>query len=247
MITGDLDARPCRDVEPVRCLRHLRAGGASDLGALLGDAMAQANALGPGAHVIALTDGRPSIGQIKGEVLARDAARDAASAQATLHTVAIGHAPDRDLLHEIARRGGGHALSFEPNERAAHHVGHILDRASAALVRGVRVSIVDGEVTDLHPAQPVNVAAGEHMAISGRLVGERATLEVRGTLDGRPWSRRVTIEKRDAVPDAIIPRQWARDQIEAMIHRGDARADVVHISRNVRRHEPVHVVSGAGE
>jgi hypothetical protein len=237
-VYGDLKAHACQlspwqggteaEVGVARCLNRRMARGASDLRWLIGAAM-QAAASMDGADIVLFADGAPSVGELDVDLIIAEARARAARADARLHTLAIGHTPDEELMRQLARATGGHAARLLPSSDPAIGIEDLLRRRRLALIEDVRVEVVSGEVQDLI-APPSYVARGEPALAMGRLASEGATLRFTGTYAGQPLRHEVQITKKQAKQAPIMGRFWARAKIGQQMTARAPRAEVVATS-----------------
>lgn len=211
------------------CLAPRMARGASDLAALLGGALATAKAGRAGTHVVVLSDGVPSLGELDADLLASGVAASARDADANVHAVAVGHDVDEDLLRALARAGGGHAVRLRPDgvvDAVAETLGHLM---RVPVVTDVRAEVVDGDVSDVvvpHTA----VARGEPAAVLGRMKGSGATLRLHGTLRGAALTKDVALAAASGDENPLVVRAWARAKIGALSADNAARDEIVALS-----------------
>ena len=238
IVMGDLDVARCDgvtdrgDLEAARsCLAARQAGGGTDLGKLALEALRAAREIEGATSVVLLTDGVASLGELDGDLM-RDAVVKQLDGQDTsLHTVAIGHAPDEDFLTALARAGGGHSVRLTPATSVAAALEALAPRMDEPLVTQLQVSASDGVVEGLVPHHPFNLARGEHGAIMGRLDSDSAVVRVQGSWNGAPIDESFTLTApKPSQREDLLVNFWARAVIDDM-QRGRAnRAKIVETS-----------------
>ena len=219
--TDTLQAKACMEARPI--------AGATDLWRLLEAATESALETGRPTSVVLLTDGVATTGELDGEALRERLAARVEGREVTLHTVAIGHDPDEDLLTLLAQRGGGHSVRMTPATPVAATVETLSPLFDAPLVREITATVVEGEVEGLTPERPLNQHRTQPQAFMGRLKSPRAVIEIRGTYAGRPVSERFVIEAPDQ-QGGLLRGFWARAWIADMERRAVERRDVVATS-----------------
>ncbi len=237
-VYGDLSVYACElspwsagtqaEVGLASCLNTRMARGASDLRWLIGAAMQAAEQLDD-ADVVLFADGAPSVGELDADLILAEASARAARVGARLHTMAIGHSPDEELLRQLARAAGGHSGRLLPSADPAVGIEELRWRLGLALIEDVAVEVVSGEVQDLIPP-PAFVARGEPALVMGRLASQGATLRFSGTYAGQQLSHEVQVNKKAAKEAPIVGRFWARAKIGQQMTARAPREEVVTTS-----------------
>ena len=156
----------------------------SNFEAGLGQAMQQTFPPGRVNHVIFLTDGLPTVGEIEPRALS--ALVDQWSAgQARLFTIGVGRDVDQGVLSALAEEHQGEAyfLSEEGDIEAA--LRELFAAFTVPLLRLDELSFDPVEIHDVHPRGVETLAAGRELFQVGRYRGGGAfTLRVSGHLGG---------------------------------------------------------------
>lgn len=174
--------------------------------------------------VVLLTDGQVgNEARILAEVLKqRQGAR--------VFTFGIGTAVSDVLLRDLARHTEGGMELIHPGERIDEKVVATFARATAATVRNLSVKLRNLEAGELAPEQHSTLVDGEAWTLFGRYVAAgEGVAQLRGELDGKPWTLDVPMRlpERDSHP--ALPRLWASERIrdlQAMQVQG-RRADAM--------------------
>jgi len=234
VVHGDLRAEACA-AAPIQapaaapsCLDALDAGGATDLGALLGAAIDAARPMaGSPTAIVVFTDGVASYGQLDGDLLRSTTVKALGEVGASLHTVAIGHEPDEGFLATLAAEGRGHSVRMTPQDTPTsivETVGHVVHEP---LLSDITVEAIGGKVEGLVPHHGVHLARGESLAVMGRLDEGKTSVRVRGMYNGQPIERTFDLDGSAASPDNdLVVNFWARAVIEE-IERGHANRDKI--------------------
>lgn len=235
IITGDLEVNVCGEgldaSAALACLKGVRSGGASDLGEMIEKAGSAARKLGRSSHTFLIGDGVATIGEMDGELLEAKVKYQFEDPKHTFHTLAMGHGPNEEGLRTMARIGGGQTLRIIPGEPEPLTAVRMQSAVRSALLEGIEIKVVDGEVKELVPAKPMRMAHGEQLGIFG-VANKNATLEVTGTYLGKAWKRTIKVgenKSKDATSPQIA-RFWARGRIADMLDENAPRPDVVALS-----------------
>ncbi len=193
LIPGPVAATPEAIAAARRTLAALAAGGATEMAQAIERALKPLRADSQ-RQVILLTDGY--IG-FENEVVANVLARLPAGAR--VHTVGIGHAPNRTLTRGAARAGRG----VELLTATAADVEAVTARLLKATVAPVlsELAIAGDAVKAVAPVRPRDVLAGQPLHVAVELGAGGGTLEVTGSVAGSrtPWVQRLQVEPRTAV------------------------------------------------
>lgn len=209
LVHGDYRSRRCR-ARMLECLRALEPGGASDLGALLGTAIAEARALPGPSSILLISDGTPSLGPRLPSALIAAAKRRIGGRDISVHTVPVGHEINTRLLRRLAEELAGLYSDAEPRVLAAS----LMD----TVVTDVAVTAVAGDVLEIVGTDTGNLPASAGFTVLGKLVSGTATVRLRGRVVGpsagrsgtHSIDRLVTIDPRGKSRDPHLVTRWAR-------------------------------------
>ena len=189
-------------------------GGTNIIGALR-EAMPRAAATGNGrlSLVLFLTDGAPSVGEQRPEVIA-DSAR-AWRGERRLFTFGLGSDVNVSLLEQLALSGRGTAQFARPEENVERMVGLTASRLMAPVVTDLHVRADGVRLVRTMPAGAQDLFAGQDLVLLTQYEGTG-----RGTLhfDGRTpsgnvsWTQDVNFPDRETA-NAFVPRLWATQRI----------------------------------
>ena len=191
--------------------------GVSNFEAGLGRAMQQAFPASRVNHVIFLTDGLPTLGEVELEPLSELVSQWAAG-QARLFTIGVGRDVDRGFLTGLAEdhRGEAYFLSEEGDIEAA------LQALFESLVFPVllldELSFDPVEIHDVHPRGVEALAAGRELFQVGRYRGGGTfTLSLTGHVGDENVSLDFPLEfTQTDVSGSLIPRLWAYQKVQAL-------------------------------
>jgi hypothetical protein len=135
---------------------------------------------------------------------------------------------NRYLLDELAREGRGQVQYFLPGSSVRDEVATFYDRVKCPYLTDVQLVWRGVDVEDAQPSRVPDLFGGQPLCVQARYRGGRnASLEVRGNIAGRPWSKRVVLDlpQRES-GDPAIGALWARARIADLeredLHGADA-------------------------
>ncbi len=192
--------------------------GVSNFEAGLGRAMQQAFPVGRVNHVIFLTDGLPTLGELALEPLSEMVGQWSAG-QARLFTIGVGRDVDQGFLRGLAEehRGEAYFLSEEGDIEAA--LQDLFESFTFPVLLLAELSFDQVEIHDVHPRGVEALAAGRELFQVGRYRGGGTfTLSLTGHLgEDENVSLDFPLEfTQTDVSGALIPRLWAYQKIQAL-------------------------------
>ena len=190
------------------------AGGTNIMGALR-EAMPRDAATQNGrlSIVLFLTDGAPSVGEQRAEVIA-DSAR-AWRGDRRLFTFGLGTDVNVSLLEQLALSGRGSAQFARPEENVERMVGITASRLMAPVVTDLRVRAEGARLMRTLPAGPVDLFAGQDLVLLTQYEGTgRGRLVFEGHTPNGPvtWTQDVNFPDRETANN-FVPRLWATQRI----------------------------------
>ena len=213
--------------------------GASDLVAILGEALASARSGGQGSdrelHLVYVGDGAASVGHRRAGSLGAEM-RSLFEGKAQLTTVGIGQDADAPALASMARGGGGHYVPFVPGQRSNAAALAILETTYGASLRAASLELPQG-LTAVAPSELSTVRNGQEILVAARM--DRGSLQgelvLRGKVAGGVFEQRypVTLQTETAAGNAFVPRLWASKRIAALTEQGraESQAEVIALSK----------------
>ena len=191
--------------------------GVSNFEAGLGHAMQQAFPVGRVNHVIFLTDGLPTLGEVGLEPLSELVGQWSAD-QARLFTIGVGRDVDQGFLSGLAEehRGEAYFLSDEGDIEAA--LQELFESFTFPVLLLDELSFDQVEIHDIHPRGVEALAAGRELFQVGRYRdGGIFTLSVTGRVGEENVSVDFPLEfTQTDVSGNLIPRLWAYQKIQAL-------------------------------
>ncbi|MDE2812069.1 MAG: VWA domain-containing protein, partial [Gemmatimonadota bacterium] len=191
--------------------------GVSNFEAGLGRAMQQAFPANRVNHVIFLTDGLPTLGELGLESLS-ELIGEWSAGQARLFTIGVGRDVDQGFLRGLAEdhRGEAYFLSEEGDIEAA--LQDLFESFTFPILLLDELSFDQVEIHDIHPRGVEALAAGRELFQVGRYRGGGTfTLSLTGHVGEENVSVDFPLEfTQTDVSGSLIPRLWAYQKIQAL-------------------------------
>ena len=191
--------------------------GVSNFEAGLGRAMQQAFPANRVNHVIFLTDGLPTLGEVELEPLS-ELIGEWSAGQARLFTIGVGRDVDQEFLTGLAEehRGEAYFLAEEGDIEAA--LQDLFESFTFPILLLDELSFDQVEIHDVHPRGVETLAAGRELFQVGRYRGGGTfTLSLIGHVGEEGVSVDFPLEfTQSDVSGSLIPRLWAYQKIQAL-------------------------------
>ena len=191
--------------------------GVSNFEAGLGRAMQQAFPANRVNHVIFLTDGLPTLGELGLESLS-ELIGEWSAGQARLFTIGVGRDVDQGFLSGLAEdhRGEAYFLSEEGDIEAA--LQDLFESFTFPILLLDELSFDQVEIHDVHPRGVEALAAGRELFQVGRYRGGGTfTLSLTGHVGEENVSVDFPLEfTQTDVSGSLIPRLWAYEKVQAL-------------------------------
>ena len=127
-----------------------------------------------------------------------------------LFMVGIGAAPNGHLMRHAAEIGRGSFTAIHTVDQVAERTRALYAKLEEPAATGLRASFTE-EGAEVTPDPLPDLYRGEPLTLAARLAKGTGGLTVSGTVDGRPWSR--TLSLSEAAPGTGISKVWARARI----------------------------------
>ena len=216
-VEAPVPADPSNKEAALAFLNRQDALGVSNFEAGLAQAMQQTFPPGRVNHVIFLTDGLPTVGEIELRALS-ELVGEWSAGQARLFTIGVGRDVDRGFLTGLAEEHQGEAyfLSEEGDIEAALRELFVAFTFPVLLLDELTFDPV--EIHDVHPRGVEALAAGRELFQVGRYrSGGSFTLTVSGHVgeESVTWDFPLEFTQVD-VSGEQIPRLWAHQKVQAL-------------------------------
>jgi Ca-activated chloride channel family protein len=196
-----------------RYLDALRAEGSTNISGALEEALDTRNDNERLPLIVFLTDGEPTVGVRNPDEIAAIAARRRGDAR--LFTVGVSADVNSTLIERLAVEGRGTAHFVRAGEDVERPVSLLASRLTSPVLTNVRVSVDGVRLTQVLPAGPIDIFAGQDLVLLARYEGDgNATVRIEGrSTDGRSsWSSSAQFSRRTN-GNAFVPRLWAAQRI----------------------------------
>ena len=191
--------------------------GVSNFEAGLGRAMQQDFPAGRVNHVIFLTDGLPTLGEIELGPLS-DLVGQWSGGQARLFTIGVGRDVDQNFLTVLAEKHGGEAHFLSEEGDIEDALRELFEDVSFPVLLVEELSFGTTEIHDVHPRGVEALAAGRELFQVGRYQqGGLFTLSVSGQVGEKDVLVDYPLEFTDTdVSLDLLPRLWAYQKVLAL-------------------------------
>lgn len=192
---------------------RLAAGGGTNIEGALDVALQRAATTQRMSLVVFMTDGLPSVGQTKPDLIAE--AAGSRIGQSRIFTVGVGTDVNTYLLDRLAKEGRGSATYVAPNANMEVAVGGLLGRIRHPALTNLRIVSAPATLRDAQPAQLPDLFYGEELVVFGRYHGAGAgDVIIEGERNGRRERFTARAQFASRAPDnSFIPPLWASRKI----------------------------------
>lgn len=209
-------------------VRHLDAGGGTNIAGALGEAFAVPPAEGALGEVVFLTDGMPTVGETDPERIVDEAEHSRGPFR--VFAFGIGYDVNTSLLDRLTERARGVTAYIQPGGDIEQAVGSLAAKVASPVLTDLALSADGVELHDLEPQSLPDLFAGDELVVFGRYRGTgdgEHTVTVVGRRNGRE-ERFTTAARFGSGPvagTAYIQQLWAARKAGAL-------------SRQIRLHGP---------
>lgn len=203
--------------EARRYLQSLRAEGSTNISGALEEALRITRSPGDGTArlplVVFVTDGEPTVGERNPDRIAELASR--LRGDVRLFSVGVSAEVNATLIEQLAVEGRGTAHFVRDSESVERTVGLLARRLSTPVLTNVRLQADGVRLSQVLPAGPLDVFAGQDLVILARYDGDgMATLRLEGeSVDGPvTWSTRAAFPERSR-ENPFVARLWAAQRV----------------------------------
>lgn len=216
-----LDATEENKAEALQRLARLEATGGTEIAAALELALNGGSDRDRMRQIVFLTDG--AVGNERA-LFAMIADR---LGKARLFTVGIGSAPNSFFMTRAAAAGRGSYCHIGRIEEVSVKMGALFEKLARPVVTDLELVTADGLAMEIYPQPLTDLYHGEPVVAHFRSRHPVQSLELRGSLLGRPWS--MEVEEDGGAPRDNIGTLWARKKIRGLmdrLHLGGMEEDV---------------------
>ena len=197
-----------------RWLSDLGAAGGTNIAGALERALEARVVAGRLGLVLFLTDGAPTVGERRGDVLAARAAELRGTRR--IFTFGLGADVNAALLEQLALDGAGTAHFVRPEEDVERVVGVVAQRITRPVATNLRIRADGVRLHALQPAGRLDLFAGQELTLLARYSGasESGRVVITGDTPEGPvtWSVQAHFPSRRTT-DAFVGRLWATQRV----------------------------------
>lgn len=196
-----------------RYIDDLRADGSTNISEALSAALESRSDGERLPLVVFVTDGEPTVGERNPDAIAAMAAR--LRGEARVFAVGVSADVNAGLIEQLAVEGHGTAHFVRDSESVERTLSLLARRLTSPVLTDVRLRADGVRLTQLLPAGPLDVFAGQDLILLARYEGHgEATLRLEGRSADGPvtWSTRVDLPDRER-DNPFVARLWAAQRI----------------------------------
>ena len=209
--------------EAVAWVDRLSARGSTDINRALLEAMSMVDKERP-TYLIFLTDGLPTIGEVKRERILENFSAVAPD-NVRLFSFGVGNDVDTFLLDTLSEQHHGLSTYVRPGENLDEILSAFYERISTPVLTDLSVDFGGLGVYDLYPNPLPDLFAGSQVIVVGRYrEGGAYDLTLRGTVDGQTQEfsftgQEFSTDSRGHAADlSSLPRLWATRKIGYLLN-----------------------------
>ena len=186
------------------------------------------------AHIIYMTDGVTSAGELRPAQLGAAVRELLAPVGARLGIVDIGGDTDEANLDALARAGNGAVIRLDAGMSLTGHALRILKHHYGAVLANPEIQLPAG-LERVHPQQLTSVASGDELTIVARAKGPiTGQIILRGQLGAERFEKSwpVAVRPEARAGNAFIPRLWASHAIRDLeLSAGSNQKEIIRLSK----------------
>jgi len=207
-----LQATPENVAAARRYVKHLEAGGGTEMLPALLHLMTKPQDPGHLRSIILLTDG-----DLGNEEAIFTALRQNLGG-ARLYTVGIGSAPNVFLASKMAQFGRGTFTHIADISEIGEQMTRLFASIESPVLTDVKLSFEGVEVADLYPARAPDLFMGQPLMIYGRITKGRAgKVRVTARAGNEPYEATISLNASKATFHPGITTLWARQRVEDLM------------------------------
>jgi Ca-activated chloride channel family protein len=193
-------------------VKHLEAGGGTEMLPALLHLMRKPQTPGYLRHIVLLTDG--DLGNEE-EIFA---ALRSDLGDARLYTVGIGSAPNVFLATKMAQFGRGTFTHIADISEISEQMGRLFASIESPVLTDVNLSFDGVEVTDVYPHRPPDLFLHQPLLIYGRIYkGHAGEVHLSARAGDQPYETTIAFDASKATFHPGITTLWARQRVEEMM------------------------------
>ncbi|MEO1679362.1 MAG: VIT and VWA domain-containing protein [Pseudomonadota bacterium] len=208
MSTSALPASPGNIRTAKQFVRHLSAGGGTEIDTAIQAAFATAQPANTMRIVVFLSDGYIGDEQTVLQTIRRQIG------DARIYAFGVGSSVNRYLLDGMADEGRGYARYVGLDEDALEVAETLARDLKSPLLTDIEIDWGDLAVVDVSPSKVPDLFAGQSVRVYARHTAlGPAAIEITGQVDGRAAAMQVPLQLTDDASEPALPLVWARNRI----------------------------------
>jgi Ca-activated chloride channel homolog len=195
-------------------VRHLQAGGGTEMLPALLHLMRKPQIPGYLRHIILLTDG--DLGNEE-EIFA---ALHSDLGNARLYTVAIGSEPNLFLATKMAQFGRGTFTHIADNKEIREQMTHLFESIESPVLTDIKLSFEGVDVAEVYPEHLPDLFIAQPLLIFGRIAkGHAGKVHLTARAGNEPYEATIAFDAYRANFHPGITTLWARQRVEDLMDR----------------------------
>lgn len=185
------------------------------------------------AHVVYLTDGVASVGELRPGKLSDAVQRTLSPFDARMSIVNVGGNSDDLILEALATAGRGRVVELDTMLSLTGQALEVLSAHYREVLERPQLQLPDGLTVDAK--LPSAIAAGDEIVLAARYSTDVAgDLVVTGKMNGEDYTLRYPVKLARAAKSTnrFVPGEWAAQRIAALeLDAGDHKNEIVKLSK----------------
>lgn len=166
------------------------------------------------SYIVFLTDGLPTVGET-GEDRILGNVRGANKSNVRIFNFGVGYDVNTRLLDKLAEDNHGFSEYVRPGESMEVKISNFYSKISSPVLTDVKIRFNGVRVTELYPKTMPDLFKGSQVVLAGRFngAGAGATVEITGSVDGKPRTYSFPANFAGKSSHNFVPRIWAGRKI----------------------------------
>jgi outer membrane receptor protein involved in Fe transport/uncharacterized protein YegL len=134
----------------------------------------------------------------------------------------IGDGVNHHLLDEITREGRGEVTYVSESDDGSAAARKFFERIRNPLMTDISLEFNGADVSEVYPQEIPDLFDAKPVTVTGRYkTGGRATLTLRGKMQGQPFSREIAVDlPNEDRENEVMATLWARKKLAAVMRPG---------------------------
>jgi len=151
-----------------------------------------------------------------------------------LHTIGIGHAPNRYLMRKMAKMGRGLCDFVSTGSGVENKISAFFERLDRPVMTDLQLSWEGVAAEAVYPSKMPDLHAGQPLLLSARLTGDAPAGRLKlGGYSRLGWSESELALEGTAQRESGVATRWARSRVESLMDSLHEGADPGSVRREV--------------